>query len=463
MSAGFLYVLINPTMPGLAKVGKTTRNPTNRVAELSSATGVPSPFMLAFQQPVADCDFAELWVHRELEREGFRHAENREFFNAPLHAIIKVVAQASNLVFDAPDVNEPGEGASDDQSNAETLALELFNLGVAHEEGTDTVLKNPRKALQYYEQAAALGHQLACYRAAGYYQYGVGVNTDLEKAVVFYNKLVHLGNWICEADLAEIFLEAKQAPAAQVHWIRFFEGACKEFEFQPTENTRHYIGRDGSKYCEIVAAGELTHCVPDQMIVSLAEHLLKGIENKNKDVTNCADEDLALITEYRLNSASIFILRLENNSELVSNGHWWHEADIAENFLFFNQKDAAQVHWKKFFEGACKAIESGSKESVDHTIGKYGHPYCVSVANNDLAYCVSDETIARLAEHLLQGINSNLHEVQTYDKELREFSKKRLTIARRFIEEKVAVVNKKIPHLHSAPQTPKWSFKNFFK
>jgi hypothetical protein len=86
MAAGFLYVLINPSMPGLAKVGKTERNPTERVGELSSATGVPSRFILAFQQPVADCDFAELWVHRELERGGYRLTSGREFFNAPLEA-----------------------------------------------------------------------------------------------------------------------------------------------------------------------------------------------------------------------------------------------------------------------------------------------------------------------------------------------------------------------------------------
>lgn len=85
MANGFLYVLINPAMPGLAKVGKTTRNPSNRVSELSAATGVPSPFILAYQQPVQDCHAAEVWVHAELERNGYRVATNREFFKAPLH------------------------------------------------------------------------------------------------------------------------------------------------------------------------------------------------------------------------------------------------------------------------------------------------------------------------------------------------------------------------------------------
>src|SRR6185369_11781349 len=38
---GFVYALINPSMTGLVKVGRTERDPTGRAHELSSATGVP--------------------------------------------------------------------------------------------------------------------------------------------------------------------------------------------------------------------------------------------------------------------------------------------------------------------------------------------------------------------------------------------------------------------------------------
>lgn len=37
---GLVYVLINPSMEGLIKVGKTTRNPKERADELSKVTGV---------------------------------------------------------------------------------------------------------------------------------------------------------------------------------------------------------------------------------------------------------------------------------------------------------------------------------------------------------------------------------------------------------------------------------------
>ena len=42
--AGYVYILSNSGMPGLLKIGRTTRSVGDRVAELNSATGVPAPF-----------------------------------------------------------------------------------------------------------------------------------------------------------------------------------------------------------------------------------------------------------------------------------------------------------------------------------------------------------------------------------------------------------------------------------
>jgi hypothetical protein len=46
---GFVYVLINPSLPSYVKIGKTTKDPSIRAAELSSATGVPTPFYVAYE------------------------------------------------------------------------------------------------------------------------------------------------------------------------------------------------------------------------------------------------------------------------------------------------------------------------------------------------------------------------------------------------------------------------------
>ena len=47
MTPGWVYVLTNPAMPGLVKIGLTSRNPQVRAAELTQATGVPAPFVIA--------------------------------------------------------------------------------------------------------------------------------------------------------------------------------------------------------------------------------------------------------------------------------------------------------------------------------------------------------------------------------------------------------------------------------
>jgi hypothetical protein len=45
--AGYVYVLTNRAMPGLVKLGFTTRSPAERAQELSASTGVPAPFKVA--------------------------------------------------------------------------------------------------------------------------------------------------------------------------------------------------------------------------------------------------------------------------------------------------------------------------------------------------------------------------------------------------------------------------------
>lgn len=78
MTPGWVYVLTNPAMPGLVKIGLTSRNPQARAAELTRATGVPAPFVIAWCRAVSDCAYVEAAVHRMLS--GKRVSGRREFF-----------------------------------------------------------------------------------------------------------------------------------------------------------------------------------------------------------------------------------------------------------------------------------------------------------------------------------------------------------------------------------------------
>ncbi|MCX6914659.1 MAG: GIY-YIG nuclease family protein, partial [Verrucomicrobia bacterium] len=74
----FIYVLENPSMPGLVKIGRTERSVSERLTELSSHTGVPTGFSVVKEYAVSNSVEAERIVHERLS--VYRVAVNREFF-----------------------------------------------------------------------------------------------------------------------------------------------------------------------------------------------------------------------------------------------------------------------------------------------------------------------------------------------------------------------------------------------
>lgn len=90
-SQGYVYVMINPSLPEMVKIGMTTKDPNERAKELSAATGVPTPFILVFYKPFVDCYSTEQRIHQFLEDKGYRVKNNREFFNMPTKLAIDIV------------------------------------------------------------------------------------------------------------------------------------------------------------------------------------------------------------------------------------------------------------------------------------------------------------------------------------------------------------------------------------
>jgi len=95
--SGYLYALVNSSFPNYVKIGKTTIDPEIRAKELSSATGVPTPFIVTFHIYVNDCSSAEKYLHDLLEEKGYRLSPNREFFLAPIKEVIEYLIQIENL------------------------------------------------------------------------------------------------------------------------------------------------------------------------------------------------------------------------------------------------------------------------------------------------------------------------------------------------------------------------------
>lgn len=77
--SGMVYLLVNRSMPGLVKIGRPSRSVDTRVRELSTATGVPTPFEVILDLFVRDSAKAERLVHKNLA--PYHIAANREFFS----------------------------------------------------------------------------------------------------------------------------------------------------------------------------------------------------------------------------------------------------------------------------------------------------------------------------------------------------------------------------------------------
>ena len=89
-SIGFVYVMINASYTGLVKIGKTTKDPDERAKELSSATGVATPFIVVYKRQFNNCHVAEKVVHNILEEQGYRVNYSREFFSISISDAIDI-------------------------------------------------------------------------------------------------------------------------------------------------------------------------------------------------------------------------------------------------------------------------------------------------------------------------------------------------------------------------------------
>ena len=90
IAAGFVYVLINPAMPGLVKVGFSRASPEERARQLRT-TGVPIDFVVAFSVRVSRPAEVERRIHGRLHAQ--RVAGDREFFRVSAECACRIARE----------------------------------------------------------------------------------------------------------------------------------------------------------------------------------------------------------------------------------------------------------------------------------------------------------------------------------------------------------------------------------
>lgn len=234
---GFIYVLANSSMPGLVKVGKTTRTPSERAGELAGVTGLPTPFIVVYEQLFQDCDLAEAFVHTYLAEKGHRVAENREFFNAPTNIVVRAIGLAPGAIeVDLTNVKEQRphdelhrHGAdklnSLNQTKPETVYpwQNSFLQALAHYYGTGESLQDYGDAMKLFRQAATLGAVSAYGYIGRMFQNGEGVRKDETMALEFFKEGSRKGNIYCDWAMGILFLSQSNRQNAEKCFARFLD------------------------------------------------------------------------------------------------------------------------------------------------------------------------------------------------------------------------------------------------
>jgi len=222
-NGGYIYVLVNPSMDGLVKIGKTTRDPAGRAKELSGATGVPTPFVLAYDLFFNDCSAAEEFVHALLEQKGYRVSSNREFFNVSLSEAIKAVNDAER-VFGSSNHADWNDVEEDNVPTRRPPYEEILELADASRYGYGLTIQDYAEASRLYHQAAKLGSSQACFALGRMARIGDGCRENHAAALEFFKQGTHLGDDRCWAEMADLYLfpTERNVDNALKCWARYF-------------------------------------------------------------------------------------------------------------------------------------------------------------------------------------------------------------------------------------------------
>ncbi|MBQ2364557.1 MAG: GIY-YIG nuclease family protein [Alistipes sp.] len=216
---GYVYVMINPSCEGLVKIGKTTKDPEERAKELSSATGVATPFVVVYKRLFNDCSIAETLIHRLLEERGCRVNKSREFFSID-------ISEAIDVILNIPDNSIPSEEVcieATDADSDENLADTYYNKADNYYYGADDVFEDEDLALEYFEKSASLG------KAAAYLKIGEiwSKRGRMRQAINAYKMGVDNGYLLCYGKLGQIFNNQNSGfynkRNAELAYKKFFE------------------------------------------------------------------------------------------------------------------------------------------------------------------------------------------------------------------------------------------------
>ena len=261
MNDGYVYALINPSLKGLVKIGKTKRTPEIRAQELSASTGVPTPFSVAFEILVNDCDDAENFIHEKLEQRGYRLSPDREFFTAQLKDVISIMYEIQ----------------SSQKMHGNQLVPAICNIDFSNQDEEEQFfdqvddIEEFQNRIDLLETAKSLGSNIAIFQLAENYWHSDNDNSSCLKYYYEATKSIKDKYTLmkCYRSLALIsWANVKNPKYCQKCWLNCFQ--CIDFD---------YIGiiEIGAMKHYIISMLEFEIPIDDSYLVKFGKDILKRI------------------------------------------------------------------------------------------------------------------------------------------------------------------------------------------
>ena len=95
---GFVYVMSNPAMPNLLKLGITDTDPTvRRAKQMSASTSIPAAFVVEYFAQVKNRRKVETRVFKKLKK--YRYSMRKEFFTCNIFTAVNAIRSAAGITF----------------------------------------------------------------------------------------------------------------------------------------------------------------------------------------------------------------------------------------------------------------------------------------------------------------------------------------------------------------------------
>lgn len=119
MARGWVYVITNPAMPGLVKIGYSLKDPLLRAKELNH-TGAPHPYVVRYDALVHEPRNLEQVLHQRLEQQR----EGKEWFRiSVLDAVQHIRLVAADKILLESGATTGGSVAGEEQEQEQQLDL----------------------------------------------------------------------------------------------------------------------------------------------------------------------------------------------------------------------------------------------------------------------------------------------------------------------------------------------------